>query len=103
MHHIQKKYRTQRPRQSQPSQNMKIYPQNPIDMQNQQPMHIQNPFNAQSFQTIKPQNQMTIYSYQPTQMQNEIPLPYYLKQHEITKKNNLQTYRKCQMPQNHYR
>ena len=27
---------------------MKIYPQNPADMQNQQSMHIQNPINAQS-------------------------------------------------------
>ena len=78
-------YRTQRPRQSQPSQNMKIYPQNPADMQNQQPMHIQNPVNAQSFQPIQSQNPMTLHSYQPTQMQNEIPLPYYLQQHELTK------------------
>ena len=44
-----KKYRTQRPRQSQPSQNMKIYPQNPTDIQNPQQMHIQNPFKTQSF------------------------------------------------------
>ena len=78
-------YRTQRPRQSQPSQNIKIYPQIPADMQNQQPMHIQNSINAQSFQPIQSQNPMTMHSYQPTQMQNEIPLPYYLQQHEITK------------------
>ena len=78
-------YRTQRPRQSQPSQNMKIYPQNPADMQNQQPMHIQNPINAQSFQPIQSQNPMTMHSYQQTQMQNELPLPYYLQQHETTK------------------
>ena len=32
--------RTQRPLQSQPSQNMNIYPQNPAVMQNQQPMEI---------------------------------------------------------------
>ena len=64
---------------------MKIYPQNPADMQNQQPMHIQNPINTQPFQPIQPQNPMTMHSYQPTQMQNEIPLPYYLQQHEITK------------------
>ena len=74
---------------------MKIYPQNPTDMQNQQPMHIQNPFNAQSFQPIQPQNQMTMHSYQPTQMQNEIPLQYYLQQHEITK-NQLTNF--SQMP-----
>ena len=74
-----KEYRTQRPRQSQPSQNMKIYPQNPADMQNQQPMHIQNSINAHSFQTIQSQNPMTMHSCQPTQMQN------YLQQHEITK------------------
>ena len=80
-----KEYRTQKPRQSQPSQNMKIFPQNPTDIQNPQQMHIQNPFNAQSFQPIQPQNPMTMHSYQPTQMQNEIPLPYYLQQHEITK------------------
>ena len=30
-------YRTQRPRQSQQSQNKRIYPQNPADMQSQQP------------------------------------------------------------------
>ena len=49
-------YCTQRPRQAQQSQNMRIYPQNPEDMQNQQPMHIQNPINAQSFQPIQSQN-----------------------------------------------
>ena len=97
-----KEYRTQRPRQSQPSQNMKIYPQNPTDKQNSQQMHIQNPFNTQSFQPIRPQNPMTMHSYQPTQMQNEIPLPYTfnnMKQRKI----NFQTFHKCQMPQNHYR
>ena len=73
-----KEYRTQRPRQSQPSQNIKIYPQNPTDIQNPQQMHIQNPFNTQSFQPIQPQNPMSMHSYQPTQMQTEIPLPYYL-------------------------
>ena len=78
-------YRTQRPRQSQPSQNIKIYPQNPTDIQNQQPMHIPNSINTQSFQPIQSQNPLTMHSYQPTQMQNEIPLPYYLQQHEITK------------------
>ena len=30
---------------------------------------------------------MSMHSYQPTQMQNEMPLPYYLQQHEITKKS----------------
>ena len=95
-------YCTQRPRQSQPSQNMKIYPQKPADMQKQQSMHIQNPINAQSFQAIQPQNPMTMHSYQPTQMQNEIPLPYYLQQHEITK-INLQISRKYQTPQSHFK
>ena len=90
-----KEYRTQRPRQSQLSQNMKIYPQNPTDIQNPQQMHIQNPFNTQSFQLIQPQNPMLMHSYQPTQMQNEIPLPYYLQQHEITK-NQLSNF--SQMP-----
>ena len=80
-----KEYRTQRPRQFQPSQNMKIYPQNQTDIQSPQQMHLQNPFNTQSFQPIQPQNQMLMPSYQPTQMQNEIPLPYYLQQHELTK------------------
>ena len=80
-----REYRTQRPRQSQPSRNMKTYPQNPTDVQHPQQKHIQNPFNTQSFQPIQPQNPMTMHSYQPTQMQNEIPLPYYLQQHEITK------------------
>ena len=80
-----KEYRTQRPRQPQPSRNMKIYPQNPTDVQHPQQLHIQNPFNIQSFQSIQPQNPMSMHSYEPTQMQNEIPLPYYLQQHEITK------------------
>ena len=61
-----KEYRTQRPRQSQPSQNMKIYPQNPTDLQNPQQMHIQNPFITKSFQPIQPQNPMLMHSYQPT-------------------------------------
>ena len=64
---------------------MKIYPQNPTDIQNPQQTHIQNPFNTQSSQPIQLQNPMLMHSYQPTQMQNEIPLPYYLQQHEITK------------------
>ena len=90
-----KEYRTRRPRQSQPSQNIKIYPQNPTDIQNPQQMHVQNPFNTQYFQPIQPQKPMTMHSYQPTQMQNEIPLPYYLQQHEITK-NQLSNF--SQMP-----
>ena len=81
---------------------MKIFPQNPTDIQNPQQMHIQNPFNTQCFQPIQPQNPMTMHSYQPTQKQNQIPLPYYLQQHEITK-NQLQIFHKCQMPQKHYR
>ena len=64
---------------------MKIYPQNPTDVQNPQQMHTQNPFNTQAFQPIQPQNLIVMHSYQPTQIQNEIPLPYYLQQHEITK------------------
>ena len=90
-----KEYRTQRPRQSQPSQKIKIYPQNSTDIQNPQQMHIPNPFNTQSIQPIQPQNPMLMHSYQPTQMQNEIPLPYYLQQHEITK-NQLSNF--SQMP-----
>ena len=90
-----KEYRTQRSRQSHPSQNMKIYPQNPTDIQNPQQMHIQNPFNTQYFQPIQPQNPMLMHSYQPTQMQKEIPLPYYLQQHEKTK-NQLSNF--SQMP-----
>ena len=64
---------------------MKIYQQNPTDIQNPQQIHIQNPFNAQSVQPIQPQNPMSMHSYQSTQMHNEIPLPYYLQQYEITK------------------
>ena len=78
-------YHTQRPRQPQPSQNMKIYPQSPADIQTQQPMHIPNSINTQSFQPIQPQNPMIMHSNQPTEMQNEILLPYYLQQHKITK------------------
>ena len=74
---------------------MKIYPQNPTDIQNPHQMHIQNPFNAQSFQPIQPQNPMLMHSYQPTQLQNEILLPYYLQQSEITK-NQLSNF--SQMP-----
>ena len=55
-------YCTQRSRLSQPSQNLKIYPQNSANMQNHQPMHIQNPINAQSFQPIHSQNPMTMHS-----------------------------------------
>ena len=39
---------------------------------------------------------MTMHSYQPNQMQNEIPLPNYLQQHKITKKNQLTNF--SQMP-----
>ena len=76
---------------------MKIYPQNPTDVQNPQQMHTQNPFNTQCFQPIQPQNPMLMHSYQPTQMQNEISLPYYLQQHEITKKSTFKffTNAKC--------
>ena len=89
---ITREYRTQRPRQSLLSQNMKIFPQNSTDTQNPQQMHIQNQFNTQPFQPIQPQNPAY---YQPNQMQNEIPLPYYLQQHEITK-NQLSNF--SQMP-----
>ena len=78
-------YCTQRPRQFQSSQNVKIYPQNSTEIQSQQPIHIQKPINTQSYQSAQSQNPMSMHSYQPTQMQNEIPLPYYLEQHEITK------------------
>ena len=78
-------YRTQRPRQPQSSQYKRIFPQNPTDIQNQQPIQIPKLINTQSFQPIQPQNPMTMHSYQPNQMQKEIPLPYYLQQHEITK------------------
>ena len=75
-------YRTQKPRRP---QNRKTFPENPLDIQNQQPPQMPNSYNTQSFQTIQSQNPMTMHSYQPNQMQNEIPLPYYLQQHEITK------------------
>ena len=78
-------YCTQRSRQPQSSQYKRIFPQNPTDIQNQQPIHMPNSINTQSFQPMQPQNPMTMHSYQPNQMQNEIPLPYYLQQHEITK------------------
>ena len=64
---------------------MKNYPQNPTDMQNQQPMHIPNSINTPSFHPLQSQNPMTIHSYRATQIQLEIPLPFYLQQHEITK------------------
>ena len=75
----------------------RIFSPHPIDTQNQQPLQMQNPINTQSFQPIQPQNPMITHSYQPTQMQNEIPLPYYLQQHEITKKSTFKffTNAKC--------
>ena len=59
-------YCTQRQRQPQRSQNMKTYPQNPTDIQNQHTMHIPNSINTQSFQPIQSQNPRTMHSYQPT-------------------------------------
>ena len=93
-----KEYRTQRPRQSQPSQNMEFYPQNPTYIQNPQQMHIQNPFNTQSFQPIQPQNPMLIN-------QNKCKMKY--RFHIIfsnmnLQKINFQIFHKSQMPQNHY-
>ena len=65
-----KEYRTQRPRQPQPARSMKIYPQNPADVQHPQQTHKQNPFNTQSFQPIQPQNPISMQSYQSTEMKN---------------------------------
>ena len=81
---------------------MKIYPQNPADIQNPQQMHIQNPFNKQSFQPIQPQNPMLMHSYQPhkCKMKYRFPITFSnLKSQKI----NFQIFHKCQMPQNHYR
>ena len=75
-------YRIQRPRRP---QYKRIFPENPLDIQNQQPPQMPNSYNTQSFQSIQSQNPLTMHSYQPNQTQNEIPLPYYLQQHEITK------------------
>ena len=75
-------YRTQKPRRP---QYKKIFPENPLDIQNQQQPQMPHSYNTQSFQPIQSQNPMTMHSYQPNQMQTEIPLPYYLQQHEITK------------------
>ena len=73
-------YCTQRPRQ--PQSYKRIFPENPTDIQNQQPICqtqlIHNFFNHYNHKT-----KMTMHSYQPNQMQNEIPLPYFLQQHEI--------------------
>ena len=65
--------------------NIKVYPQNPADIQSYQPSHMQNPTNTQPYQRAQSQNPVSRHSYQPKQMQNEIPLPYYLQQHEIAK------------------
>ena len=46
---------------------------------------MQNQISSQSHQPVQLQNPVSTYSYQLTQMRNETPLPYYLKQHEITK------------------
>ena len=78
-------YRTQGPRQ--PHSYKRIFPQNPTDIQNQQPIRMPNSINTQSFQPMQPQNPMTMHSYQSNQMQIEIPLPYYLQQHELQKIN----------------
>ena len=39
---------------------------------------------------MKPQNHINTQGYQPNPKQNEILLPYYLQQHEKTKKTNLE-------------
>ena len=83
-----------RHRKPQRTQWKKVFPENPLDFQAQQPQ-VQNPHNTQFFQPTQTQNPMTMHSYQPFQMQNEIPLPYYLQQHEITK-NQLTNF--SQMP-----
>ena len=44
-----KEHRTQRPRQSQPSQNKKVYPQTTSDIQKPQQLQIQNPFTHNLF------------------------------------------------------
>ena len=75
-------YRTQRSRRL---QYKRIFPENSLNIQNQQRPQMPNSYNTQSFQPIQPQNQMTMHSYQPNQMKSEIPLAYYLQQHEITK------------------
>ena len=60
-------------------------------------MHIQNQPSTQSYQPAQSQKSAIMHSYQPPQMQNETPLPYYLQQHEITKKStyNVFTNAKC--------
>ena len=47
---------------------------------------MQNPTSTQFYQPAQSQNPVSMHSYQPTQMQIGIPPPYYLQQHEITKK-----------------
>ena len=83
-----------RHRKPQRTQYKRIFPENPLDFQDQQPQ-VPNSYNTQFFQPTQTQNPMTMHSYQPLQMQNEIPLPYYLQQHEITK-NQLTNF--SQMP-----
>ena len=46
-------------------------------------MQTPNQTNTQPYHPIR--NPVNTDYYQPTQMQNKIPLPSYLKQHEITK------------------
>ena len=79
-------YRVQKPRQHQASQNIKPYPQNPANIQSYQPLHMQNPIITQFYQPVQLQNPISTHSYQPAQKQIEIPLPHYLQQHEITKR-----------------
>ena len=78
-------YCTQKPRQTQTSQNVKIYQQNAADIQSHQPLLLQNPINTQSYQPVQSQNPISVRFDQPTQTENEIPPPYYLQQHEIIK------------------
>ena len=58
-------YRTQKPRRPQYN---RIFPENRLDIQNQQPPQMPNSYNTQSFQPIQPQNPMIMHSYQPNQM-----------------------------------
>ena len=47
---------------------------------------MQNSIITQFYQPVQLQNPISTHSYQPAQKQIEKPLPYYLQQHEITKR-----------------
>ena len=60
------------------------------------------PIQTSQNNNFKSQNPSSTQSDQPTQTHNKTPMPFYLQQHEITKRQ-LKIFRESQLPQNQYR